>query len=99
MAGHLAAQKAVCAGAPPPPRRHSPPAHAVLPLPLCSAGPAGAGSRVGGGVPVPSQISGPHLGPLECVGPASGPRIQHGPGGAGVRRSVIRETRTRPGGL
>lgn len=51
----------------------------------------GGGGAPGG--PVPPQIS--HLGLLECVGSASGPMIQHGPDHAGVRRSVIRVTRTR----
>ena len=69
------------------------PVHAVHPLPLCSEVPVVVGGGGAPGGPVPSQIS--HLGLLECVGSASGPMIQHGTDHAGVRRSVIRVTRTR----
>lgn len=72
MAGHLAAQKAVWAGAP---TR----AHAILPLPLCSVGPVGS-SRAQQGVLVPLPDFWSHLGALERVESASGPRVQAGLG-------------------
>ena len=86
MAGHLAAQEAVWAGAPTQ-------AHAVLPLPLCSVGPRGWG-------PGPSPrfwVSPGHRGTRRlCV------RAPEGPGGTGLaggKRSASRASRAGPGGF
>lgn len=70
MAGHLAAQEAVWAGPPAPPP--------TLCFLFLSAQQGQWGLQGGArGLPVPAQTPGSHLGTLECVGSASGPRVQH----------------------